>query len=314
MKFCEETMFVGGGNRATVARQTQGLRKNRLDPCHEPPHFAWQTSCLAAPPMILPPMLVSTLMKSPVLSVTPDTMIDEAYLLLASRRISSAPVIDAAGKALGVVSLTDLLRIGRLQPASLAGIQPIDLPAEPVTDHMHKGVITVAPGADATEAARIMVTEHVHRVYVEEDGKIVGVFSIEEVLAAARALRLEGSVGEVMTKPVISLPITATITDAIARLDRVGVTGLAIVDEYRHPVGMFTQVEALAARNMAPETKVEDVMNYGILTQHVKTPIYRAAAHAFESRARRVLVLENGELVGVITGLDFARVLAAARG
>jgi len=208
--------------------------------------------------------------------------------------------------------LTDLLRIGRLQPASLAGIQPIDLPTEPVSDHMHKGVITIAPDAPVAAAAKVMAEEHVHRVYVEQDGKIVGVFSIEEVLSAVRALRLEGSIGDVMTKPVISLPVTATIADATSRLDRAHVTGLVIVDEYRHPVGVFTQVEALAARSLAPETKVEDVMNYGILTQHVKTPIYRAAAHAFESRARRVLVLENGELVGVITGLDFARVLAAA--
>ncbi|MRG95374.1 CBS domain-containing protein [Polyangium spumosum] len=256
-------------------------------------------------------LLVSTLMKSPVLSVAPDTLVDEAYLLLASRRISSAPVVDAAGKALGVVSLTDLLRIGRLQPASLAGIQPIDLPTEPVSDHMHKGVITVSPNAPVTAAARAMAEEHVHRVYVEQDGKLVGVFSIEEVLSAVRALRLEGPIGEVMTKPVISLPVTATIADATSRLDRAQVTGLVILDEYKHPVGVFTQVEALAARSLAPETKVEDVMNYAILTQHVKTPLYRAAAHAYESRARRVLVLENGDLVGLITGLDFARVLAA---
>ncbi|HVK71318.1 MAG TPA: CBS domain-containing protein [Polyangium sp.] len=258
------------------------------------------------------PLLVSTLMKSPVLSVTPDTLVDEAYLLLASRRISSAPVVDDTGKALGVVSLTDLLRIGRLQPASLAGIQPIDLPTEPVSDHMHKGVITVSPNAPVTAAARIMADEHVHRVYVEQEGKIVGVFSIEEVLSSVRGLRIEAAIGGVMTKPVITLPLTATITEATSRLDRAQVTGLVIVDEYRHPVGVFTQVEALAARSFVPETKVEDVMNYGILTQHVKTPLYRAAAHAFESRARRVLVLENGELVGLITGLDFARVLAGA--
>jgi CBS domain-containing protein len=257
-------------------------------------------------------LFVSSLMKSPVLTVAPDTLIDEAYLLLAQRRISSAPVVDAAGKALGVVSLTDLLRIGRLQPASLAGIQPIDLPTEPVSDHMHKGVITVSPNAPVSAAARLMADEHVHRVYVEQEGKIVGVFSIEEVLSAVRALRLEGAIGEVMTKPVITLPLTATIADATSRLDRTHLTGLVIVDEYHHPVGVFTQVEALAARNLTPETKVEDVMNYGILTQHAKTPLYRAAAHAFESRARRVLVLENGELVGVITGLDFARVLASA--
>lgn len=262
--------------------------------------------------MTLAPMHVSTLMTSPVLSVAADTPLDAAYKLLASRRISSVPVVDADGKALGVVSMTDLLRVGRLQPASLAGIQPIDLPQEPVRDHMHQGVITIAPDAPATAAAKLMVENHVHRVYVEEEGKIVGVFSIEEILLAVRGLHLEKPIGEVMTKPVITLPVNATIREAATRLDRVGITGIAIVDDYAHPIGMFTQVEALAARDLSPDAKVEEVMNYSLLHQHVNTPLYRAAAHAYEARARRVLVMENGHLIGVVTGLDFARILANA--
>jgi CBS domain-containing protein len=47
------------------------------------------------------PLLVSTLMKSPVLSVKADTPLDEIYQLLVLQRISSVPVIDANGKALG---------------------------------------------------------------------------------------------------------------------------------------------------------------------------------------------------------------------
>jgi len=256
-------------------------------------------------------MHVSTLMTSPILSVLPDTSLDAAYQLLATRRISSVPVIDTEGNALGVLSLTDLLRLGRMQPASLAGLQPIDLPAEPVRDHMHKGVITIAPDAPATAAAKLMIENHVHRVYVQDDGEIVGVFSIEEVLVAVRGMHIDKPLEDVMTKPVISLPVTATLAEATSRLDRVGVTGLAIVDDYRHPVGVFTQVEALAARDLSPDTKIEVVMNYSLLHQHVKTPLYRAAAHAYEARARRVLVMENGELVGVVAGLDFARALAA---
>lgn len=255
---------------------------------------------------------VSSLMKSPVLSVEPDTHIDKIYQMLVLQRISSVPVLDANGKALGVVSMTDLLRVGRLQPASLAGVQAIDLPAEPAKDHMHAGIITIAAGAHVTQAAGLMAEKHVHRVYVEDEGRIVGVFSIEEVLAAVRALHIERPVREVMSQPVITLPVTATIADASSRLDRVGVTGVAIIDEHGYPVGAFTQVEALAARDLSPNTRVETVMNYGLVMQHVQTPLYRAAAHAFEARARRLFAMDNGELVGVVTGLDFARALAAS--
>jgi CBS domain-containing protein len=253
---------------------------------------------------------VSSLMKSPVLSVDADTHIDKIYQTLVLQRISSVPVLDANGRALGVVSMTDLLRVGRLQPASLAGVQAIDLPAEPAKEHMHAGIITIAADANVTQAARLMVEKHVHRVYVDDDGRIAGVFSIEEVLAAVRAMHIERTVREVMSHPVITLPVTATIADASSRLDRVGVTGVAIIDEHGYPVGAFTQVEALAARDLSPNTRVEQVMNYGLVMQHVLTPLYRAAAHAFEARARRVFAMDNGNLVGVVTGLDFARALA----
>jgi len=254
---------------------------------------------------------VSSLMKSPVLSVSPDTHLDKIYQTLVVQLISSVPVLDAEGKALGVVSMTDLLRVGRLQPASLAGVQAIELPAEPAKDHMRTGVITIAADAPVTQAARLMADNHIHRIYVEDQGKIAGVFSIEEVLAAVRAMHIERTIETVMSHPVITLPVTATIADAASRLDRVGVTGVAIIDEHGYPVGAFTQVEALAARDLSPNTRVETVMSYGLVMQHVKTPLYRAAAHAFEARARRVFAMNNGELVGVVTGLDFARALAA---
>lgn len=262
--------------------------------------------------MIKAPLHVSSLMKSPVLSVSADTPVDKIYQTLVLQRISSVPVLDAHGKALGVVSMTDLLRVGRLQPASLAGVQAIELPAEAAREHMHEGIITIGAEAHVGHAARLMVDSRVHRVYVEDQGKVAGVFSIEEVLAAVRALHIDVTTKSVMSQPVITLPLSATLADAASRLDRVGVTGVAIIDDHGYPVGAFTQVEALAARNLPPSTHVEDVMNYGLVMQHVNTPLYRAAAHAFEARARRVFVMDNGELVGVVTGLDFARALAAA--
>ena len=157
-----------------------------------------------------------------------------------------------------------------------------------------------------------MVEQHIHRVYVEAEGALVGVFSIEEILLAVRVLELDTPVAQRMSKPVITLPLTTTLAEATARLDRVGVTGLVILDEHGHPIGTFTQNEALASRHRAPDTAVERVMGYALVIQHGKTPLHRAAAHAYEARARRVLVVDHGELQGVLTGLDFARILAGS--
>ena len=85
-----------------------------------------------------------------------------------------------------------------------------------------------------------------------------------------------------------------------------------MVDEQEHPVGVFTKTEALRARDRPTDTKVEEVMSYAMLHQNGRTPVFRAAAHAYETSTRRVLVLQERKLVGVLTGLDFARILAGS--
>ena len=49
-----------------------------------------------------------------------------------------------------------------------------------------------------------------------------------------------------------------------------------------------------------------------MLCLHASTPLYRAAAHAYATRARRVLVTEDHRVIGVLTGIDFARAIAEA--
>lgn len=256
-----------------------------------------------------PAMTVSLLMNSPVVSITAETPIDAAYKTLVQRRISAVPVVAADGRPVGVLSETDLLRVGRMQPMSLAGVQALELPSEPAGEHMHAGITTVTEETLVTEAARLLAEKHIHRVYVTKGERLTGVFSTEEVLVAVRERRVGAPIVEEMTKPVHTLFMHAPLSEAAARLDHAGVSGLAVVDEHGQPIGMFTKTEALKARDLPAETHVEDVMSYSILYQNSRTPLYRAAAHAYETGTRRVLVMEDRKLAGVLTGLDFARVL-----
>jgi CBS domain-containing protein len=257
-------------------------------------------------------MTVSLLMASPVLSVTPETTLDAAYRTMSGRRVSCVPVIDASGRAVGVLSDTDLLRVGRLQPEALAGVQVLDLPAEPVSQHMHEGVFTVPWDADVAAAARQLAERMIHRVFAERDGRIVGVFSTEEVLVAVREKRIATPIHEVMTSPVETISMDAPLSEAASRLDRAHVSGVAVIDETGHPIGVFTKAEALRARDKPATTRVEEVMSYAMLHQNGKTPLFRAAAHAYETGTRRIFVMRDHKLAGVLTGLDFARLLATA--
>ena len=73
------------------------------------------------------------------------------------------------------------------------------------------------------------------------------------------------------------------------------------------PVGVFTQREALEARHQARKTPVDEVMNPAMLSLEADTPLHRAAAQAEALRVRRVIVVRNRQIEGILTGVDFAR-------
>jgi hypothetical protein len=97
-------------------------------------------------------------------------------------------MFDAGGLAHddGDLDVVHVPRVGG-PPASLAGMQTIDLPREPVKQHMHVGLITVSADASVASAAAMLV---------EQGGKVVGVLSIEDLLLAVRSLRIESTIAD----------------------------------------------------------------------------------------------------------------------
>lgn len=86
-------------------------------------------------------------------------------------------------------------------------------------------------------------------------------------------------------------------------------TGPVVVDE-EWPAGVFTRTEALAARHEPRDTPFQDVMSVRILLLHSELPIHRAAAQAGSMDVRRSVTTRDDRPEGIVTGLDFARVVA----
>ena len=255
---------------------------------------------------------VSTLMTSPVVTLPASARLAAADQLLRERRISSLAVTNAEGHAVGVISRTDLVRVGRVEARSGGRTALLALPDWPVREAMRREVVAVSPDAPISAAARAMSTHRIHRVFVTKGDALVGVLSTKDLLLAIHTERVLLPIRELMSAPAYTVPLTARLSVATDRLERAHVSGLCVIDEDEWPVGTFTQTEALAARELDGETPVESVMSYAMLCLHVKTPLHRAAAYAHATRARRVLAVEDNKVKGVLTGLDFARFVAEA--
>jgi CBS-domain-containing membrane protein len=139
------------------------------------------------------------LMTREVVTVRQEMSLPAVARLLLRAHISGAPVVDADGVCVGVVSATDFLGLAGKDPrvSPVACMAPLcicsdwqvmelrELPPDEVRCHMTADPVTVQPGTPVVELARLMLDAHIHRVIVvDAGGRPVGIVSSTDIIAA----------------------------------------------------------------------------------------------------------------------------------
>ena len=129
-------------------------------------------------------MQARQIMTLPVVTVRSDTTVREAATLLLENRITAAPVLDAGGELIGIVSESDLVvdRFGH-DPRNQA--RPVqDEPPGPLTvgEVMTTPVIALGPSADAADLAQTMLGSDVRSVPIVEGATVIGIVSRRDLL------------------------------------------------------------------------------------------------------------------------------------
>ena len=120
---------------------------------------------------------VDQYMTRQVLTFSPDTDVMSAIGVLVKRGHSGAPVCDASGQLLGVLSEKDCLKIA--VAASFEGVS-----AGLVKDLMSSRIATLAPDDTLLEAATRFLDAPYKRFPVVEKGRLVGQLSRSDILRA----------------------------------------------------------------------------------------------------------------------------------
>lgn len=158
-----------------------------------------------APPLQLRAATAADLMRDNPVSIPENAVIQEAITTLTDKGFSAAPVIDEAGRPVGVLSRTDILvheretggvRVATGQrdwedlEANLGvhrGFQVRDVDRTRVRDMMTPAVFCVGPTTPAAEVVEELLRLGVHRLFVVDDnGVLVGVISASDILRRLR--------------------------------------------------------------------------------------------------------------------------------
>ncbi|MBW2686698.1 MAG: CBS domain-containing protein, partial [Deltaproteobacteria bacterium] len=243
-------------------------------------------------------MPVTEYMTSPVETIDIGQSLVAANALFSEQGVSALGVVNDDGELKGVVSRTDLLHA-----AVFTQGETFRVPDRPVEEIMKSPALQVLPDADLTEAARLMLKEHVHRIFVTSGDKPVGVVSTRDLMRAVREKRLKTPISEIASGSVVKIRADETIALAVDRLELSNKHGLVVVEE-DFPVGIFDQACALDARRLPPSTAVENAMNVRILILPAGMALSRAAEQALGMNVRRILIEDDRGVTGIVGGLD----------
>jgi CBS domain-containing protein len=142
-------------------------------------------------------MLAKDIMRKKIITVGSWLTLPELAKILEENAITGAPVVDAAGLVLGVVSQTDLVRS---RSESSAGVplfhRELDEPIAPLGLHfeevdqcrveeiMTPGAISFDEETPVEVLAGSMLERHIHRVLITRAGRLAGIVTTMDLLRA----------------------------------------------------------------------------------------------------------------------------------
>ena len=174
---------------------------------------------------------------------------------------------------------------------------------------MTKNVVTATPEMTLREAAELFAANHISGAPVVSGTKVVGVVSSADILAFAASQR--GDDADAAREPGIGTWTGPTADDEVS-------------SEVLPSASYFTQLwsdasDAVSDRldnpdgaelDMLDEHTVDEIMSRPLVMLAPTDDVLRAATIMEEKSIHRVIVVEHGELVGIVSTLDIVRAVA----
>ena len=117
-------------------------------------------------------------------------------------------------------------------------------------------------------------------------------------------------VRDIMSVNVVTMPPDATIFDVATSMNKMDIGSIIIADQDR-PLGIITEADivrrVIADEKDAKTTVARDIMSSPIIHVEPGTALTEAMRVMAKSNIRRVAVLRNDSLAGIITSRDLLR-------
>jgi CBS domain-containing protein len=142
-------------------------------------------------------------MKSEVVTIPVGTLYRDVERVLRENKITGAPVVDAGGEVVGIVSEKDLFRVlypyyrsFYAHPEMYSDLEAREMKASDIAHHpverfMATRVWSIEPDRPIMRAGAIMLARGIHRMPVMSEGKLIGIVTRTAVYRAVFEMNLD---------------------------------------------------------------------------------------------------------------------------
>jgi len=123
----------------------------------------------------------------------------------------------------------------------------------------------------------------------------------------------ETLVKEVMTKALVSVDPSTKLSQ-ISKMMEQGGMGSILVKRNGNPSGIITDRDfaiKVAAKGLSLDTSVEKIATFPLLTISFDDSLLAAAKVMSDKKVRKLVVVEGGKVVGIVTSTDLVNKLAS---
>jgi CBS domain-containing protein len=237
------------------------------------------------------------IMTPDVVTITPDVSLDNAARLMGEKHVGSL-IVTSYKTPVGIITERDLL--------SKVLAFGLFLTDEKVNEIMSYPLAGVSVNATIKEAAQEM-TRKKGRLAVFDAGNLVGIITASDLIKSLPDVEeTEVKIDDFMTKKVVTTDENTSVINTAKIMGQKRI-GSVIITRKDEPFGIFTERDLLTnfmAKGRALFTEVGPECSQPIIAVPTGTSVHRTAATMALKHIRRLPVIEEDKIVGIITARD----------
>ncbi len=250
-------------------------------------------------------LTLQSILSPSVFTVAPKAPLPDVLASMESMRISCVVAVDKENRPQGIFTEQDAIRL-MAERKIVAKLR--------MSDVMSASPVTAPSTLDFRDAYRLIAEKGLrHLIVVDDSGSVTGVVSETDFMHHMGMEYLVGikNVGNAMTRDLISLNEDATLAEAVDLMSMKKISSVIVTRE-KIPVGILTErdVAGLARTISDPaQVGIATVMKSPVQTIDASSLMPDAMEQMASANIRRLVVVENGILAGIVTRHDFVKTM-----